>query len=105
MSNRTKIKAPPLTRAALPASCCPDCGYVSDQATSISKRPIEPKPDDLSVCLNCGALLQFNDILVAKRMPRELLSDLDLKTKNTLLVTQRAVHLRGRLQPKKPTAL
>lgn len=28
----------------------------------------QPRPGDISVCLNCGTVLMFNDILVLKRI-------------------------------------
>lgn len=44
--------------------CCPACLYKVDSATPIgSHERCLPKPWDLSVCLNCGQLNQYNDQL------------------------------------------
>lgn len=41
------------------ATQCPDCGKVLDAAKS-ADGDRAPKPDDLSVCLYCGSILQFD---------------------------------------------
>jgi len=51
----------------LPSSTCPDCGYVMDAATAVSRKDATPKPGDASLCLKCGALLRFADDLTLIR--------------------------------------
>ena len=45
---------------------CPRCGYKCDAATAVSDEPIEPKAGDLSVCLHCGAPLEFAEDLTPR---------------------------------------
>lgn len=51
---------------SLPTSQCPVCHYELDCAKSPEHPLLEPNSGDISVCLNCGEILQFNDILVLK---------------------------------------
>ena len=48
----------------VPVSRCPDCGYAMDAASPVSgNADEEPRPGDLSVCLDCGAVLVFTNEL------------------------------------------
>jgi rubredoxin len=38
---------------------CRVCGYLHDAAQEVTNGDAQPGPDDLSVCLNCGALSAF----------------------------------------------
>jgi len=47
----------------LPLSPCPKCGYKNDAATpcnEVADENMRPRPDDISVCLGCATVLQFN---------------------------------------------
>jgi hypothetical protein len=52
---------------------CPACGYFHDSASTVARDRGKPKPGDLSVCLNCGALAAFTDDLRLKltTMPKD----------------------------------
>lgn len=39
---------------------CPTCGYAIDAATLLNYGDARPAAGDLSLCLNCGALLVFD---------------------------------------------
>lgn len=61
-------------------SWCPDCGYGPiDAATGLDKGH-QPSPGDVSLCIKCGAFLQFDHtmhlvVLTAKEM-RQLPEDI-----------------------------
>ena len=40
-------------------SRCPECGHKLDAATDINENKA-PKAGDISLCINCGAVLEFN---------------------------------------------
>lgn len=80
-----------------PTSYCASCGYRLDASTSISSVEIEPSPGDLSVCLNCGDVSEFNDILVCVPCPEETLNKLSPKTKTMLTKLQNIVRERGHM--------
>lgn len=82
--------------ASLPTSRCPVCHYEMDAATCVEKQEAEPSAGDLSVCLNCGAMLQFNDILVLKPMPSDLA--LDTETRALLERASKLIKQRGRIR-------
>jgi hypothetical protein len=42
---------------------CPHCGQELDAATDTFRVGARPKPGDISVCLYCAAILQFNAAL------------------------------------------
>lgn len=52
------------------ADSCPECGKRLDAATGLtSDRP--PKPGDISVCVGCHAVLEFDDYLRLRLVPVE----------------------------------
>lgn len=53
---------------------CPKCGYRLNAATGQHGYEV-PKVRDLSVCINCASLLEFNDDLSLRS-----LSDLEIST-------------------------
>lgn len=61
-------------------------------------KPAEPSAGDLSVCLNCGELLQFNDILVLKLLPSEQIALLDAQPKQLLEKVSKLIKERGRFE-------
>jgi hypothetical protein len=67
-----------------------------DSATCAEKEKAEPSAGDLSVCLNCGEMLQFNDILVLKPMPKDLA--LDAESKALLERASALIKQRGRIR-------
>jgi hypothetical protein len=80
---------------------CPKCGYLIDAATSIGKSPDDlPDPDDYSICLNCGALLEFDDKLRLHvvRDPQSALDNLPRDMREKVHKAQLYIWLRGRLR-------
>ena len=65
--NSTKMKPSP----------CPTCGGIMDGATQIHNRPVEPKPGDITICLHCGALNQYDDDLKIVTADPSVLNELD----------------------------
>lgn len=43
----------------IPEAPCPACGYVMDRATAIFEEGAVPAAGDLTVCIRCGAALEF----------------------------------------------
>ena len=78
----------------LPQSKCPTCGYEMDSATGTTHDE-DPRPGDLTVCLNCGEMLQFNDIMVAKSLPVGLLDQLPSETREELFRAVNLIRKRG----------
>jgi len=80
---------------------CPKCGYEINAATSIGKDPTHlPDPEDYSICLNCGALLEFDDMLrlQAVRDPERAFDDLTKQQREKVQQAQLHIWLRGRLR-------
>jgi hypothetical protein len=48
---------------AVPPSPCPSCFKVMDRATDGLRGGGRPRPGDVTVCINCGALLRFGEQL------------------------------------------
>ncbi len=46
-------------------SSCPQCGTKFNQATHLSK-DVQPKPGDMSLCINCGTILKFKNNLTVR---------------------------------------
>lgn len=72
----------------------PCCGYEVDCATSIEDPKAKPSPKDVTICLNCGAWLKFDeDLRCVHFQPEDLLELSDEQLTNMRRVTQK---LRGR---------
>ena len=41
---------------------CPKCGYIFTDATTLEESNLKPKKGDVSFCLNCGAVNQFDEV-------------------------------------------
>jgi hypothetical protein len=48
---------------------CPSCGRVNDLHTG--KQDTVPKPNDVSICWGCGALVVFEDAEGRQRLPTD----------------------------------
>lgn len=60
----------PLVTTRLPVSQCPTCETQLDAASHLAA---VPKPGDFSICIQCGALLQFRpDLIVRLASPKAL---------------------------------
>ena len=79
---------------------CPKCGYTIDAATSIRGGDALPDPKDYSICLNCGALLQFDDVLRLQtvRDPERAYDDIPRHLREKVHKAQLYIWLRGRLR-------
>lgn len=56
-----------------PLSSCPACGTELDAAGGSDKAG-QPKPGDLSVCINCATILQFDEQLHLHLAPGEVVN-------------------------------
>ena len=66
----------------LPASRCPECSYEMDAATICdedAKKVTRPKPGDVSVCIKCGAALEFAENMTLRLLDFESVDDDDTK--------------------------
>jgi hypothetical protein len=53
-----------------PKSACPVCRYECDRATCIEDfKVVSVRPGDVSLCINCGAFLQFDASLNLQSLP------------------------------------
>lgn len=60
----------------VPKACCPECHAELDTATS-ARGDYTPAQGDVSVCVYCGALLQFDPSLVLVPLSEDELESLD----------------------------
>lgn len=74
----------------LPICHCPTCGYVLDSATCV-EGDHNPKPGDVSVCLKCGEVLQFNESLAVVAADLNSLITLDDQQRNLIGRAQRII--------------
>lgn len=80
-----------------PARNCPGCDYRMNVSTCVTPghEIAEPKPGDLSICLNCGMWLEFNDILVPLPMSEAARASLDDQNRTILERASAAIMERG----------
>lgn len=55
---------------------CPNCGYKFDAHTSITDGRTEPQDGDISICLKCGEVHQFNngvlELIDIRELPKKV---------------------------------
>ena len=84
-------------QGGLPRSACPTCGYAMASATMVpadedGAPAMWPEPGDLSLCIQCGAMLTFNDDLTLRSLPDADFRALDGETQYALRVRQSAIY-------------
>jgi len=66
----------------IPASRCPACSYEMDAATCVDENGTKrsrPKPGDVSVCIKCGAILEYSENMILQPLDLESIDDDDTK--------------------------
>lgn len=63
MTDHARIPPPPAP--------CPICNYQGEQEISQENSTDVPEPGDVTVCLKCGAVLQYDDDLVRHALTRK----------------------------------
>ena len=69
MQAHFNVRQRPPESTAVKATSCPHCNAVLDMVTGPSGH--KPSPGDLTVCLSCASVLQFNDEMVIEAMSEE----------------------------------
>ena len=60
--------------ARTPLSICPNCQHPLDAAGTMDGSAAKPEKDDLTICLHCAAVLQFNaDLTLRQPTPEEVI--------------------------------
>ena len=81
----------------LPLSPCPKCGYPNDAATACDETDPEskgrPKPDDISVCLGCAVVMQFNPDMTLRVVELDDIPGLDDDTKFQVMRIQQNIRM------------
>jgi len=62
-----------------PNAACPFCGAKLDRATCAENDHSEPTPGDLSICMYCAEVLEFNADMQLKQASLSTLLELDQK--------------------------
>lgn len=57
-------------------SSCPHCNYLMDAAFSPGDESARPNPGDLTICINCAEILQFDADLMMQKVPDEIMKDI-----------------------------
>lgn len=66
---------------------CPRCSYSCDAADVVGQEDIRPKPGDLSICLHCGAPLEFGDDMAPRWLTGEEFARLPMGPRRVLIQT------------------
>lgn len=80
--------------APLPDSKCPECGRIANAGREAAGTELEPDAGDIAVCVNCGAVNEYTEILTL----RPLSSSLSPEELAELQPIVDAIKLRGRLE-------
>jgi hypothetical protein len=67
-------------------SQCPTCKRELDACTTATGLKLLPVEDDISVCIYCGSINQYNEDLTLRLMPTQVFADLP-KEQRVLLST------------------
>ena len=82
--------------AHLPPDVCPVCAGTLNAATGINTNGL-PKSGDITICINCAALLEFNDELRLQLISEGVLSEMSEDNKKNIndivnLIKSRLTH-------------
>lgn len=69
---------------------CPACGYIMDTVSNVSENNNTPKKGDVTVCLNCGDVLQFKKDLTVEPIGKGVMGKIIEATPNAYVHLQRA---------------
>lgn len=82
----------------LPNDECPTCHYKFDSATEVTGKQHRPRVGDITICLNCGDVLIFNDDMTIRQVEDDELLNLDEETYTTINRATNEIHKRGRIK-------
>lgn len=71
----------------VPPSKCTACGYLCDAATCPRDDNAKPNPGDVTVCINCGHLMAFDDNLTLRNLTEAEM--IEVAGNKTVLAIQR----------------
>lgn len=66
-----------MSEPPLPNNYCPSCCKLNDGASNIEDPALVPGPGDLSVCIHCATILQFDEKLKSQVLTAEELFELE----------------------------
>lgn len=74
----------------VPECACPYCGKVLDDATAVHGQgeKAKPTPGDVSLCIDCGGLIEFDQDCKLMKMRDETWKELDEPTQRTMKTAQ-----------------
>jgi RNase P subunit RPR2 len=82
----------------VPSTRCPGCRAPLDRALSSEFNNRKPRPYDISVCVMCGTVLEFDKRLVLRAASRRTINSLPLATRSALLTAkERIMRMHGEL--------
>lgn len=82
---------------------CPACGYVMDCVTVAEGEDAIPRPGDISMCLSCGAFLNFDrDLYYQLANEQELKEDLSPGQMSIMLRARAFIRARGPIRKGEP---
>jgi len=81
---------------------CLACGYFVDTASNVTSNRGRPVPNDVSVCLNCGHVLVFNDDLTVRLGGDSDLDTLPRDKREVARASQVFIRQRGPIPKKDP---
>lgn len=55
---------------------CPHCGHALNHCADLGGSDEPPRPGDLSLCVQCGNILEFDDTLRRRAIPLDQLREL-----------------------------
>jgi len=80
---------------------CPTCGTELSGASPVEVRDALPDPGDLSVCLYCAELLEFNMDLTLSVLSANTIAALPADTRQALLRTQHFIRFVNADKPRR----
>ena len=92
-----------MKRIRIPKTICPACLYAQDSVSEVTKRKlsVQPKPGDITICLNCGALLEFGKGLKLSSLPLATILNLPQDVAKKLCGAVAIIKARGPLPSQK----
>ena len=76
----------------LAATTCPECGAMLDDATNMEDDSLKPEPGDISCCIECAVVLEYQDDMQMRKLSADEFLALPDDVRLEIAKYARAIH-------------
>ncbi len=76
----------------LASTTCPECGAMLDDATNTEDASLKPEPGDISCCIGCAVVLEYQDDMQMRKLSADEFLALPDDVRLEIAKYARAIH-------------